>query len=107
MNNNQPFHKSVLLDPVCLYALPDNPTTFVDATFGLGGHTKALLNKYPSLNTVIGIDRDEEILNYSIENFDDKRIKRVCANASALPDILKHSNISSNRTDIFVYPQRT
>ncbi len=34
----------------------------VDATLGLGGHTEALLNKFPQL-TVIGIDRDEVALD--------------------------------------------
>jgi 16S rRNA (cytosine1402-N4)-methyltransferase len=33
-----------------------NPVV-VDATLGLGGHTEALLQKFPHL-TVIGIDRD-------------------------------------------------
>lgn len=35
----------------------ENPVV-VDATLGLGGHTEALLNKFPRL-TVIGIDRDQ------------------------------------------------
>ncbi|MDO8646722.1 MAG: 16S rRNA (cytosine(1402)-N(4))-methyltransferase RsmH [Candidatus Planktophila sp.] len=33
----------------------------VDATLGLGGHTEALLEKFPAL-TVIGIDRDQDAL---------------------------------------------
>lgn len=33
----------------------------VDATLGLGGHTEALLEKFPTL-TVIGIDRDQDAL---------------------------------------------
>jgi 16S rRNA (cytosine1402-N4)-methyltransferase len=43
-----------LLAPVV--ALSDRPV-IVDATLGLGGHTEALLNTFPTL-TVIGIDRD-------------------------------------------------
>lgn len=38
----------------------ENPV-IVDATLGLGGHTEALLSKFPEL-TVIGIDRDEVAL---------------------------------------------
>jgi len=38
----------------------DNPVV-VDATLGLGGHTEALLQKFPQL-TVIGIDRDRDAL---------------------------------------------
>jgi 16S rRNA (cytosine1402-N4)-methyltransferase len=43
-----------LLSP--LIATSSNPVV-VDATLGLGGHTEALLQKFPHLN-VIGIDRD-------------------------------------------------
>jgi len=43
-----------LLSPAI--ALSSNPVV-VDATLGLGGHTEALLQKFPHL-TVIGIDRD-------------------------------------------------
>jgi 16S rRNA (cytosine1402-N4)-methyltransferase len=43
-----------LLAPVV--ALNENPV-IVDATLGLGGHTEALLQTFPTL-TVIGIDRD-------------------------------------------------
>ena len=38
----------------------ENPV-IVDATLGLGGHTEALLQKFPQLN-VIGIDRDADAL---------------------------------------------
>ena len=38
----------------------DNPVV-VDATLGLGGHTEALLKKFPQL-VVIGIDRDRDAL---------------------------------------------
>jgi len=41
-----------------------NPVV-VDATLGLGGHTEALLEKFPQL-TVIGIDRDRDALNSAI-----------------------------------------
>ena len=33
----------------------------IDATLGLGGHTEALLEKFPHL-VVIGIDREEQAL---------------------------------------------
>ena len=41
-----------------------NPVV-VDATLGLGGHTEALLQKFPQL-TVIGIDRDSDALDSAI-----------------------------------------
>lgn len=55
-------HISVMLDRCVELLSPSiekskNPV-IVDATLGLGGHTEALLQKYPTL-TVIGIDQDE------------------------------------------------
>jgi 16S rRNA (cytosine1402-N4)-methyltransferase len=47
-----------LLSPAI--AASSNPVV-VDATLGLGGHTEALLQKFPHL-TVIGIDRDQDAI---------------------------------------------
>lgn len=58
-------HVSVMLDR-CIELLSPaivrqtNPVV-VDATLGLGGHTEALLEKFPSL-VVIGVDRDLEAI---------------------------------------------
>ena len=61
MNDASTQHISVMLDR-CIELL--SPTislnqspVIVDCTLGLGGHTEALLEKFPTL-TVIGIDRD-------------------------------------------------
>ena len=59
-------HISVMLDRCVAHLTPpieraisaQRKPVIVDATLGLGGHTEALLNKFPEL-TVIGIDRDE------------------------------------------------
>jgi 16S rRNA (cytosine1402-N4)-methyltransferase len=42
-----------------------NPVV-IDATLGLGGHTEALLNKFPQL-VVIGIDRDSQAIEIATE----------------------------------------
>ena len=62
MNDASAQHVSVMLDR-CIELL--SPTVLlnekpviVDCTLGLGGHTEALLEKFPTL-TVIGIDRDQ------------------------------------------------
>ena len=57
-----PSHVPVLLDRVvALLApaldLPDRETVMVDGTLGLGGHTEAVLERFPRTR-VIGIDRD-------------------------------------------------
>ena len=51
-----------LLTPAIENSLRNNAKSYViDATLGLGGHTRALLAKFPSL-IVIGIDRDERAI---------------------------------------------
>ena len=57
-----------LLTPAIEFSLQNEPTTYVvDATLGLGGHTRALLAKFPTL-IIIGIDRDEDALALAREN---------------------------------------
>src|ERR1700685_4092756 len=57
-----------LLTPAIEYSLNNHPKTYViDATLGLGGHTRALLAKFPSV-TVIGIDRDQSAIAIAREN---------------------------------------
>ena len=57
-----------LLTPAIEYSLQNDASTYViDATLGLGGHTRALLEKFPDL-IVIGIDRDESAIAIAREN---------------------------------------
>src|ERR1019366_1367548 len=66
-----------LLTPAIEFSLSHHPKTYlIDATLGLGGHTRALLVKFPSL-IVIGIDRDQSaiaIARESLAPFGDRLI---------------------------------
>ena len=66
-----------LLTPAIEFSLSNHPKTYlIDATLGLGGHTRALLAKFPSL-IVIGIDRDQRaiaIARESLAAFGDRLI---------------------------------
>lgn len=53
-------HIPVLLDEVIYYLSPSNGDNIIDATFGYGGHTTAILNKCSTCN-VLGIDRDPDV----------------------------------------------
>ncbi|SHF34012.1 16S rRNA (cytosine(1402)-N(4))-methyltransferase RsmH [Streptoalloteichus hindustanus] len=64
---DRPRHVPVLLDRVLELlapALAGRPAVCVDATLGLGGHTEALLSRFPEL-TVVGLDRDPNALELS------------------------------------------
>ncbi|PKL48013.1 MAG: 16S rRNA (cytosine(1402)-N(4))-methyltransferase [Candidatus Riflebacteria bacterium HGW-Riflebacteria-2] len=91
MNHFQ--HTPVLVDAVIKNALPENARYFADCTFGLGGHSKAILEHYPQLVTLIAIDRDRQILDHSCSVFDDARIQRIQARASELPMAMQQLHI--------------
>lgn len=90
---NHFHHTPVLVDAVIRYALPENARLFADCTFGLGGHSKAILEQNPQLETLIAIDRDRQILDHSCSVYDDRRIQRIQARASELPLALRQLHI--------------
>lgn len=90
---NHFHHVPVLVDAVVKYVLPENARIFADCTFGLGGHTKAILEHYPAIDKVIAIDRDRQILDHSRSVFDDERIHRMQIRASELPQALQSLQI--------------
>jgi 16S rRNA (cytosine1402-N4)-methyltransferase len=53
----KPFHKSVLVKEVLTYLNPGPDKVYLDATFGGGGHSRAILENSPQSN-VIGLDWD-------------------------------------------------
>jgi 16S rRNA (cytosine1402-N4)-methyltransferase len=67
---------------------------FVDATLGLGGHSEALLSRFPEIR-LVGLDRDPQALQRSIARlapFAD-RIDLVHAVYDELPDVLERLGI--------------
>ncbi|MGD9628330.1 MAG: 16S rRNA (cytosine(1402)-N(4))-methyltransferase RsmH [Pyrinomonadaceae bacterium] len=60
------LHASVLLSETIRLLEPKPKEVFVDATLGMGGHTKALLETEATLR-VIGIDQDDEALTAAKE----------------------------------------
>lgn len=60
------YHVPVLLKEVIRYLDPRPGESFIDATLGGGGHTRAILEKGA---TVIAIDRDPDALAHAREHF--------------------------------------
>lgn len=54
------FHKPVLLQEALFYLSPKDGETYIDATYGAGGYTRAILEKANC--KVIAFDRDENVL---------------------------------------------
>ena len=61
------MHTSVLLDEFVTALCVDPDGTYVDATFGRGGHTRHLLSKLSPKARVIGLDRDPEAVSAAAE----------------------------------------
>jgi 16S rRNA (cytosine1402-N4)-methyltransferase len=86
------LHVPVLLEPVLELLAPavtHEGAVAIDATLGLGGHTEALLTRFPGL-TVVGIDRDPAALDLAGERlagFGD-RFRPAHAVYDRIPDVL-------------------
>lgn len=61
MNEQQVYHKPVLVNEVLQYLAPAPNGVYVDATFGGGGHTRAILESDPTAH-VVALDWDQVAL---------------------------------------------
>jgi len=61
-------HQPVLTDAVMEYLAPRPGATVVDATLGLGGHARAILERLGETGRLIGIDQDEQALQAAKHN---------------------------------------
>lgn len=94
-------HIPVLLDEVISSLDPRDGEVYIDATFGGGGYTKAILDKANC--KVIGIDRDIDAVNRGMalkESYGD-RLDIVHAPFSKIPDVLKSQGIKKVNGIVF------
>ena len=61
------IHTSVLLDETIELIAPQPGQIIVDATLGLGGHARAILERHPGI-TLIGLDQDAEAIGFAKAN---------------------------------------
>ena len=61
--NRRPFHMPVMIEEVVDLFRPAVDGVLVDATYGGGGHTKALLEGLPGDIRVLGVDRDPDAIS--------------------------------------------
>jgi 16S rRNA (cytosine1402-N4)-methyltransferase len=91
------MHESVLLSEVVEFLRPNRSDgTLVDATVGLGGHSAALLERYPAAH-LVAIDRDPRALELARERLRKfgSRVTFHQGRHEKLIDILKQSNIGT------------
>ena len=107
------MHIPVMLSEVLAYLQPQTNNIFIDGTLGMGGHTKAFLERIGSEGRVIGLDKDAKALKIAQENLKDfkaqcdfihsdyREIDAVChkLNISNVDGILLDVGISSFQMD--------
>lgn len=95
--NKSTYHKSVLVNEVLEYLNPQPGKLYIDATFGGGGHTRAILEHEPEAR-VLAIDWDKEAIKRNEPllkaTFGD-RFNVVWGNFSLLYRLAKKENVSS------------
>lgn len=76
----EPLHVSVLQAEVLELLDPQPGETFIDATLGVGGHARLILERLGPSGRLIGLDQDPEMLAFA-----DRRL-------AGLPATLRHRN---------------
>lgn len=88
--SDTPYHIPALLSQT-MDGLNINPDgTYVDVTFGGGGHSREILSHLSSKGKLIGFDQDEDALKNAI---DDQRFIFVRSNFRYLTNFLKYHNV--------------
>ena len=86
-------HIPVLVDEVCDLLITDRTGVYVDGTFGLGGHSKALSSLLHADATLIGIDQDQTALSEFSPSLLQQSLHLVCTNFENLDQVLSDLNI--------------
>lgn len=103
MSNDQPFlsHTPVLLDEVLQTLQPKDHEVYIDATFGGGGYTKAILEAANC--KVIGIDRDADAVKrgLALKESYPNRFDIIHAPFSKIPEALASRGIQKVNGIVF------
>jgi 16S rRNA (cytosine1402-N4)-methyltransferase len=89
------YHKAVLVREVLYFLSPQPGGIYVDATFGGGGHSRAILAYEPGCR-VIGVDWDKKALELNARELEEEygeRFKTIWGNFAALGMLLKREGI--------------
>ncbi len=96
-------HQPVLLDEV-MDALKVRPEGYyIDATFGRGGHSAAILEQLNEQGRLLALDRDPQAIAYGRERFaDEPRIEFEHINFNQVADVLAQRQLESNMDGVLM-----
>lgn len=98
---DQPVHSPVLKQELLELLDLSQSDTVIDATFGFGGHAKAVLQQLGSRGSLIGFERDKEVFSHSISRFgDEKRVKLYNQSYGKMAELLSPGTISAIYFDL-------
>jgi 16S rRNA (cytosine1402-N4)-methyltransferase len=94
MTTQTTYHKSVLVNEVLQYLDPQPGKVYIDATFGGGGHTRAILDKEPNCK-VIAFDWDTKALEHGQQMLEQygERLEFMWGNFASIYMLLKKHKI--------------
>ena len=85
-------HRPVLKDELLQLLAPLKAAVCIDATFGAGGHSQAVLAQIGKKGVLLGIDRDAQAIAMAQKNFatelQERRLHLYCQRFSQLPAIV-------------------
>jgi 16S rRNA (cytosine1402-N4)-methyltransferase len=87
--HDNPYHQPVMVEEVLSWLEPASDSWIVDCTFGGGGHSRALLDRYPNVR-IVGIDRDADAL---LEAPDESRLFVFLANYADIGAVLDEARL--------------
>lgn len=99
MTTTTPQHVSVLLEESIAALVIDPQGTYIDATFGRGGHTRALLQKLSANGRVIALDQDPQAIA-AAEQIDDSRFSIIHTPFSELATVIQQQQLQHQVTGI-------
>ncbi len=89
-------HKSVLLQEVLAHLSPKEGEVFIDATIGFGGHAEAILRAIGPKGTLLGLDQDQEAVDWLKANLAPKYPNLIIekANFSQISEIADRNGLN-------------
>jgi receptor-type tyrosine-protein phosphatase gamma len=97
-------HTPAMAQEVLTYMTPSSGKTYVDMTFGAGGHSKKLLQHSPDIK-IFALDRDPLAYEYAqqlAQKYPGKIIP-LLGRFSELPQLLEQHNVERNSIDGFLF----
>jgi len=90
-----PRHVAVLPAEVLHFLAPAPGETIVDATVGAGGHARLIAERLGPTGRLIGLDRDETMLDLARPRLADSNVELLHANFDRLRDVLDELRIAA------------